>query len=267
MPQVEVGKIRDGGTGTPSGTGELETKLFERIRNRAFELFEERLDGPGSRVNDRMKTGQNLIGAAEADFREQNGALEIQIAFPGFDAKDIQVVASANGMIVQAMTTHKHETDDGNGYFCEFGQRQMFRQFNLPKQIDVESVAAKLEKGTLRINAAYKEVQARSLAAAAEGNGASSARMERAMPAAGEKKLMELVGQYSPILTFNENTTLDDLGISSLERLMLTMEIEQQLGILISDSELGALRTLGELAKIARASVQDSMPEWGGRTS
>jgi HSP20 family molecular chaperone IbpA len=67
-----------------------------------------------------------------------------------------------DALIVQADATHSHEAHDGNICFCEFSQNKLFRRFNLPARIDVNHVAASLEKGILQITAwkAAKQVTA-----------------------------------------------------------------------------------------------------------
>jgi HSP20 family molecular chaperone IbpA/acyl carrier protein len=256
MPRIEIGKFRDAGTGSGPVLGEVEAKLFERIRQRASELFQVRLNGPGSKVNDQWTGEQELVGFPEAGLLEKDGEFEIQFAVPGFEAKDIQIVATPECIILHAVATQKHEKDSADDYACEFGQRQVFRRFTLPKQLDVDQVAARLDHGVLKIKAAIKTNVQAFAASAAAGGPIVSAAVQPQFSSPSVNQVMAIVGQYSPGASVNESTTLDDLGISSLERLMLTMELEQQLGILISDTELEAFRTIGELAEILRSSVQ-----------
>jgi acyl carrier protein len=147
-----------------------------------------------------------------------------------------------------AVASQKHENDFADSYSCEFGQKQIFRRFLLPKQVDVDGVTAQLEKNILQIRAPIKAVAAKAFAAAA-GAGPS------AISSPGLNQVMTIIRPYAagPV---TENTTLDDLGLSSLERLMLTMELELQLGILISDTESQALHSVGEIAQIMRSMTQ-----------
>lgn len=82
------------------------------------------------------------------------------IAVPGFEAKDVPVAATPDTPTVHAEATHKHERGDSNAYFCEFGDKELFRQFRLPEPINVDKVTANLDKGMLRISAAKEEAKA-----------------------------------------------------------------------------------------------------------
>ena len=218
-------------------------ELFDRVRQLASEVFQIRLDGPGSKVNDHPA---EFPGTG---FIEKDGEYQIQLAVPGFEANDIQLVATAESIMLYAVATQKHEQDLADSYSCEFRQKQLFRRFLLPKQVDVDAVTANLEKNILQIKAPIKAVPAKAFAAAASAGGPS------VTPSPGLNRVMTIIAPYAPG-PVTENTTLDDLGLSSLERLMLTMELELQLGILISDTESQALHSVGEIAQILRSAAQ-----------
>jgi long-chain acyl-CoA synthetase len=63
------------------------------------------------------------------------------------------------------------------------------------------------------------------------------------------------------------NTSLDDLALSSLDRIQLMMELEQRTGSAIDESQFAGARTVGDLARVQPA-VDDTFefPEWN-RTS
>jgi len=171
MSQVAVEKIGGRGTALPAIFDEAKD-LFERVRQHAFELFQSRRGGPGSEVDDWLKAEQDLIWNPESDLVEKDGKFEVQMAVPGFEVKDMQVAATPDALIVRAEATHKHEQDKGNVYFCEFGEKELFRRFDLPRPIDVDKVTANLDKGVLHITAAQitaakEEAKPREKAAAA----------------------------------------------------------------------------------------------------
>ncbi len=239
MPQIEIGKFRDSGAGA-APLDEVEAKLFDRVRQLASEVFQIDLHGPGSKINDHQTEfpGAGLV--------EKDGEYQIQLAVPGFEANDIQVVATAESIMLYAVATQKHEQDLADAYSCEFGQKQLFRRFLLPKQTDVDGVTAHFEKHVMTIKAPIKATAAKAFAAVA-GVGAPSITQSPSL-----NQVMTIIKPYAPG-PVTESTTLDDLGLSSLERLMLTMELELQLGILISDTESQALHSVGEIAQILRS--------------
>ena len=90
-----------------------------------------------------------MIWTPESDLVEKNGQFQLQIAVPGFDAKDISVTAFPDALTVRAESAHRHEKSGADVYFCEFGEKTLFRKFDLPTPIDIDKVTAHLEKGVL----------------------------------------------------------------------------------------------------------------------
>jgi HSP20 family protein len=153
MSQVAVERIRDDGTQTHSFFAEVKG-ISERIRQRAFDLFQRRGHEDGRALNDWVKAESELILTPEADLVEKDGKFEVQIAVPGFGPKDLHVTATSNTLFVNASaSTHRHEKDDGNVHFCEFSEKELFRRFDLPTAINVDKVTGDLENGVLHLTA------------------------------------------------------------------------------------------------------------------
>jgi len=76
-----------------------------------------------------------------------------RIALPGFDAKDIQLSAMPDALVIQAAATHTHEGKSGNVCLCEFSGKKLFRRLHLPASIDVDKVTASVDKGILEVTA------------------------------------------------------------------------------------------------------------------
>ncbi|MBM3774287.1 MAG: Hsp20/alpha crystallin family protein, partial [Acidobacteria bacterium] len=84
-----------------------------------------------------------------------------RMATPGLDAKDLQVTAFPDAIIVQAETSAETSKDEqgqgGEVRISEFSARDLFRRVELPAPIDVEKVTATLDKGILKVVAAKAE--------------------------------------------------------------------------------------------------------------
>jgi HSP20 family protein len=94
-----------------------------------------------------------IFGAAKAELAEKDNAYQIQVALPGFDAKDVQVTAATREIVVHATTqAHKSETSP-TVVWSEFGSSEVLRRFELPQPVALDKVCATLEKGILRITA------------------------------------------------------------------------------------------------------------------
>ena len=82
-------------------------------------------------------------------------------------------------------------------------------------------------------------------------------------PPAGGSGIADIVQKLSSGRNVDANTSLDDLALSSLDRIQLMMELEQRTGAAIDESQFARARTVGDLARIQPA-VDDTFefPEW-----
>ena len=87
------------------------------------------------------------------ELAENEEEFQLQLALLGFDAKDIRVAALPDAVIVEGAATHQHRGTNGTIYFCEFGERRVFRQIPLPKPADIDHVSPSLDKGVLQVRA------------------------------------------------------------------------------------------------------------------
>jgi HSP20 family molecular chaperone IbpA len=164
MNPVHVQKI---GQADQSKTLLQETiDLLENVRVRAFELFEKRRGAPGNDVEDWLQAEKEVFRVPDTELAESEKEFQLQLALPGFDAKDIRIAALPNALIVEGEATHQHHGTSATVHFCDFGERRVFHQIPLPKPVDVHHVSATLDKGVLHLRAA-KAQQARSQKAAA----------------------------------------------------------------------------------------------------
>jgi long-chain acyl-CoA synthetase len=85
-----------------------------------------------------------------------------------------------------------------------------------------------------------------------------------------ESELAELLGKYAPGRTITAETTLDELGLSSLDRVELMMDLEQKLGASIDDRAFASVGTISDLSRPMPAVEQTRLPTynrtWVART-
>jgi HSP20 family molecular chaperone IbpA len=157
MPQVAIEKLDGKNAADTSVVDEMKT-LAERIRQRAFEIFEKRGAADGLAINDWLSAERDLFRIPESELVEREGKFEARVSAPGIDPSDVTVTALPDALIVQGSAVHTHEHSDGDVRFCEFDQRTLFRRFDLPERINVDQVTANLDKGVLQLTA-RKSVQ------------------------------------------------------------------------------------------------------------
>lgn len=152
MSQVTVQKCTDSDTTSRTLLEKLEA-IAGSIRERAFHLFQRRNGGNGSDVEDWLQAERELLWSPASELVDNEKEFTARIAVPGFDAKDIQVSATPDAIVIQADAAHTHEGKSGNVRFCEFSGKQMFRRVDLPATVDVDKVTASVDKGILQITA------------------------------------------------------------------------------------------------------------------
>jgi HSP20 family protein len=129
------------------------TAIADKIRQRAFEVFECRGCADGRSLDDWLQAERDIVQSPEAELVEKDGKFQVQVAVPGFDSKDIRVTVMPMVLFVEAESKHEHEKSEGDVYFCELGQKRLFRRLDLPAPINVDKVSASLDQGILRLTA------------------------------------------------------------------------------------------------------------------
>ena len=152
MSQVAVSKCSNSETTPPTFLEKMEA-ITDSIRKRAFEIFQHRGGGLGSDVQDWLEAERDEVWSPAAELVEDDKEFTARIALPGFDAKDIEVSALPDALVIQAGATHTHEGKKGNVHFCEFSEKELFRRLDLPASVDVDKVTASMDKGMLLVTA------------------------------------------------------------------------------------------------------------------
>ena len=152
MSQVAIHKCKNLET-TPHKFLEHLEAITDSIRKRAFNLFQNRNGENGSDLDDWLKAERDVVWSPASELVHDKKEFRARIALPGFDAKDIQVSAMPDALLIQADATHTHEGKRGNVCFCEFSGKNIFRRLPLPASIDVDKVTASVDKGILEVTA------------------------------------------------------------------------------------------------------------------
>jgi HSP20 family protein len=151
MSQVAVKKVNGGSKEVLPVFGEI-AKRFEAIERRAFDLFEKRGRELGHEMEDWLNA-EHELGFPAAELSEKDGAYKIEVALPGFEAKEVEVTATASEIILHAATKQEKKGEKDNVLWTEFGSNDVYRRFELPNPIDADKVTANLENGLLRVTA------------------------------------------------------------------------------------------------------------------
>jgi long-chain acyl-CoA synthetase len=83
-----------------------------------------------------------------------------------------------------------------------------------------------------------------------------------AVAASGQDRIIELLQRYAPHRTITSATTLDELGLSSLDRVELMVDLERHFDASIDESLLAGTRTISELAEISAPPSRADIATW-----
>jgi len=152
MANVSVEKVRDGESAPPT-LFERMAAIVDKVRQRAFEVFESRHRVDDHSLDDWLQAERDVIHSPQAELTEKDGKFQVRVAISGFAPKDIRVTAMPTFLVIDAESKHEREQNGGDVHFCEFGQKQLFRRLDLPAAINVANVTATLDHGMLQITA------------------------------------------------------------------------------------------------------------------
>jgi len=127
------------------------TDIFEHIRQRAFDLFDQRGRTAGKDIDDWLNAEREMIFVPPSELVEEDMSIELRVAAPGFRADQLSVRASPGIIIVEGKADSKQERKEGKICFSELSRRDLLRQFIMPKEIDPEQVSASLQEGIVTI--------------------------------------------------------------------------------------------------------------------
>lgn len=153
MTDIQVQKVADAEERTLPVFKEID-EIVERIRKRAFEMFSRRGSGDGHALDDWLAAEREICWPA-GELVEQDKRYILNLALPGFKAGDIAVTATAHDLIVHATSKseRKKEAGEKDEKVCwsEFRSNDVYRQVDLPQDIDPQSVSASLDSGLLKV--------------------------------------------------------------------------------------------------------------------
>lgn len=157
MANVTVQKVEKADVKALPIFEEIEKRL-EGVRQRAFELFQNRGRETGHAIEDWLQAEHEVSGWPAAEMTELDGKYEVDLTLPGFDAKQVQVTATPSAIIVHAQYKPEQKEEICKVLWTEFGPNDVYRQFETPQPIDVDNIQATLDKGMLHVIAAKAPV-------------------------------------------------------------------------------------------------------------
>jgi HSP20 family protein len=140
---------------------------FDKIRERAFELFERRGGVPGFELDDWIQAEHDLFWVPQAELTETETEFKVKAAVPGFEAKDLEITARPDEILIQGKAEKSEEKTEEGVTYTEFGGKTLYRRFALATPIELGAVTANVENGMLTVTAPKKKEAVQKIAVAA----------------------------------------------------------------------------------------------------
>ena len=94
-----------------------------------------------------------------AEVNETHNGFRMTILAAGFDAGDIEVVALPGELLVEAKTVRRLEPRRDFMRAGALESRTLYRRFDLSAPIEIDQVTARIDEGSLTIEAPKKQLQ------------------------------------------------------------------------------------------------------------
>jgi len=127
-------------------------RLADRIRVEAYNLFAGRGAVGGRELDDWLAAEREVCGP-DVEIAERKGEFVLSLGLDGFDPVDIDVTATPREILIKGEKKTKRAGSDEASQvgWSESRSCGVLRRVELPADIDVEKVTAKLQHGMLKI--------------------------------------------------------------------------------------------------------------------
>ena len=156
MSKVRVHQAHDAMSSVSNPIFGKVEEVKEAIRRRAYEIFEQRGCAPAGDLDDWLQAEKDLFFVPHADVNESEKSFRLTISATGFEADDIDVIASARELLVEAKTERRLEPKRDSMRAGQLESRILYRRFELGAPIDTGGVTARIDEGNLTIEAPKK---------------------------------------------------------------------------------------------------------------
>lgn len=157
MATIAVQKVKEVETASAPLLDEMRRMLSD-VERKAFELFQHRGASIGHALDDWLQAERETLAAPPAELTETPGGFALRMAIPGFSAKQVQVTATPQELIVKAEHPAQETPAETQVCWSELPKNgKACRRVPLPAAIDIGKVTATLDDGMLLIKAAKAE--------------------------------------------------------------------------------------------------------------
>lgn len=143
--------------------------ITNAIRLRANQLSQSQGGSSGDATRNWLQAERDLFCVPEATLSENEQQFSIQVATPGSNSSNLEVIATSDSLIVRSTSgaSLSSASSQGSILYSDVDSRMLYRRFDLSSSIDTSQVSATMDNGMLNIAAPKSTGSRRSSAAKA----------------------------------------------------------------------------------------------------
>jgi HSP20 family protein len=127
-------------------------ELYDKVAKRAFSIFESNGRSSGHDLDDWLKAESEFLCSVPVELTETDAEFTVRAEVPGFTEKELEIVAEPGRLFITGKSEKKaEEKKKKETIYSEISEKEIFRSFLLPAEIDPEKVNAVLKNGVLEI--------------------------------------------------------------------------------------------------------------------
>ena len=126
-------------------------KLFQQLQERAFHMFEDRGASNGKDIDDWLRAEHEMFEMPPSELTEDETMVHLKAAVAGMKAENLEVRATPRQLVIRGKEESEAEREEGKSHIREFSHKQVYRQYDLPAEVEVDKITASLSEGMLMV--------------------------------------------------------------------------------------------------------------------
>jgi len=126
-------------------------RIYNKIAQRAFEIFDGNGRLFGNDLNDWFKAESELLHPVRLNISETKEAVNVEAEVPGFTEKDLEVRLEPRRLTISGKRETNEEQKKGKTVWQEHRSNEILRVADLPAEVETDKATATLKNGMLEL--------------------------------------------------------------------------------------------------------------------
>jgi HSP20 family protein len=126
-------------------------QTFDDIARRAYQIFESNGRQFGRDVEDWFRAETEFLHPVQLELSETDNSVTLRAEVPGFETKDLEIGIEGRQLTIAGKRESRKEEEKEQVLYSERRSNQLFRQIELPTEVDAEKTSATLQGGILEL--------------------------------------------------------------------------------------------------------------------